>query len=77
MLYKKWNERVFKPIQKEITRKMGSEAYQMLDHEKRDLFEKYLNYRTQQEVFLDTISQERYQPDKLKQLKVCDVHLSV
>ena len=71
MLFKKWNERVFNPIQQEIRRKMQSQDYQMLDNEKRELFDKYLKYSTRQDVFLDTISREEYNPDSFKQIKVC------
>ena len=70
MLYKKWNERVFKPIHKEIAEKMESQYYHVLDNQKRELFEKYLEYSTGREVFLDTVSYDEYSPDNVEELKV-------
>jgi hypothetical protein len=63
MLYRKWKERVFYPIQSQIMQKMEGPAYKWLDHEKRQLFEKYLNYRNAKGyIFLDTLSLEDYDP---------------
>ena len=70
MLFKKWNERVFEPIHEKVVRKMESKDYSMLDSEKRKLFDNYLRYTTKQDVFLDTISHDKYNPDKVTQLKV-------
>ena len=70
MLFKKWNERVFEPIHEEVVKKMESKDYNMLDSEKRKLFDNYLQYSTKQDVFLDTISRDKYNPDKVTQLKV-------
>ena len=71
MLYKKWNERVFEPIHKEIVERMASQYYHVLDNEKRELFVKYLEYSTGREVFLDTVSHDQYSPDIVEELKVC------
>ena len=71
MLYKKWNERVFEPILKEIGKKMASQDYYAFSTTKRELFEKYLQYNTKQDVFLDTISHNEYNPVIAKELKVC------
>lgn len=71
MLYKKWTERVFEPIHKEVVRKMNSTDYNIHDNNKRKLFDKYLHYSTRQDVFLDTVSRDEYNPDKVTHLKVC------
>lgn len=70
MLYKKWKERVFEPIQNVINKKMDSDDYKLLDNEKRKLFDNYLTYSSKQEVFLETISHEEYDPNSTGQLKV-------
>ena len=71
MLYKKWSERVFEPIHKAIAKKMESQYYHVLDKDKRDLFEKYLEYSTRRDIFLDTVSHDEYSPDIVEELKVC------
>ena len=77
MLFKKWNERVFEPIHEKVVRKVESKDYNMLDSEKRKLFDDYLRYSTKQDVFLDTISCDKYNPDKVTQLKVQHITIIV
>ena len=45
MLYHKWSERVFGPIQQCLTAQLNSPAYSSLDSRRRKLFEHYLKYR--------------------------------
>ena len=70
MLYKKWKERVFEPIQNTLRKKMDSVEYKIQDDETRKLFDDYLRCTTKQEVFLDTLSLEKYNPYRTIKLKV-------
>ena len=64
ILYRKWYERVFLPVQTKLASQMASEDFQSMDKEKRALFDHYLSYRSKKQVFLDTISPEEYNPLK-------------
>ena len=61
MLYKKWSERVFTPINSAVSDKMEEESYNTNDCKKRQLFDDYLTYSNQRIVFLDTIGND-YRP---------------
>ena len=72
VLYRKWCERVFDPVQDKLSSQLTSQAYHSLDEARRELFDQYLNYRNRQHVFLDTISPEEYDPmEQGRALKVC------
>eukprot|EP00731_Ephydatia_muelleri_P031857 Em0023g364a len=61
MLYKKWKERVFNPIQRQLSTHMDL-SYSVLDGKKRELFSEYLAYRNKHPVFLDTMNKDKYDP---------------
>ncbi len=62
ILYKKWCERVFIPVQAQIEAQLSSDDFQALVSEKRELFDQYLIYRNEKQVFLDTIIPDEYNP---------------
>lgn len=62
LLFHKWSERVFNPIHTHLLSKMDGPAYREMDRCKRKLFDRYLSYRNNKNVFLDTISPEEYDP---------------
>ncbi len=62
ILYKKWCERVFVPIQTKLAAKMASHEFQIKDNEKRALFDQYLCHGNQKDVFLDTFDPNEYHP---------------
>ena len=45
MLYHKWSERVFGPIQRCLAAQLNGPAHSTLDSRRRRLFEQYLKYR--------------------------------
>ena len=61
MLYKKWKERVFNPIQRQLNTHMDL-SYSVLDGKKRELFSEYLAYTNKHPVFLDTMNKDKYDP---------------
>lgn len=62
ILYKKWCERVFVPVQTKLSEKMASNDFHLKGSEKRALFDQYLCYRNKKQVFLDTFNSEEYHP---------------
>ncbi|XP_071801241.1 protein FAM228B-like [Asterias amurensis] len=65
MLYKKWNERIFAPLQEQMYREMKGN-YAALDKRKRALFMEYLRHRNKKGfVSLDTFDPREYDPLKL------------
>ena len=54
MLYRKWSERVFAPIQQRLVSQMEGPGYRELDAQRRELFNKYLSYRNRKVRFSDT-----------------------
>lgn len=61
MLYKRWKERVFNPIQRQLNTHMDL-SYSVLDGKKRELFSEYLSYGNKHPVFLDTMNKDEYDP---------------
>ncbi|XP_072018920.1 protein FAM228B-like [Amphiura filiformis] len=62
MLYKKWSEQIFEPIQDKIYRAMKGN-YAAVDRKKRELFNDYINHRNKKGyVFLDTFDEKEYDP---------------
>uniref|UniRef100_H2ZKQ2 Protein FAM228B n=1 Tax=Ciona savignyi TaxID=51511 RepID=H2ZKQ2_CIOSA len=62
LLYKRWNERVYVPVRKRVEQAIES-GFQPLDGARRKEHRNYLNYTNKKGVvFLDTISQEDYNP---------------
>ena len=45
MLYRKWSERVFAPVQQGLVSQMEGPGCRELDAQRRELFNKYLSYR--------------------------------
>ncbi|XP_021352628.1 protein FAM228B-like isoform X2 [Mizuhopecten yessoensis] len=61
MLHKKWNDRVFEPLRKNIIDAMDSDDWPELDRRKRELHKQYLEFTNQKgHVFLDTMDPEEY-----------------
>ncbi|XP_069126695.1 protein FAM228B-like isoform X2 [Argopecten irradians] len=61
MLHKKWNDRVFEPLRKNIIEAMDSDDWPELDRRKRELHKQYLEFTNQKgHVFLDTMDPEEY-----------------
>ncbi len=58
ILYRKWCERVFVPIQTKLAAQIASVDFHFKGSEKRSLFDQYLCYRNKKEVFLDTLNSE-------------------
>lgn len=50
MLHKKWNDRVYEPMRKNIIEVMDSDNWPELDRRKRELHKQYLEF-TNQKVF--------------------------
>ncbi|XP_071476681.1 protein FAM228B-like [Diadema antillarum] len=64
MLYKKWSERIWEPIDGSIYREMKN--YPKVDRRKRNIYKEYLRHGNRKGfVFLDTYDQEEYDPMKL------------
>lgn len=53
---------MFIPVQAQIEAKLSSDDFQALSSEKRALFDQYLVYRNEKQVFLDTIRPDEYNP---------------
>jgi len=51
MLYQKWSERVFAPIQQGLASQMGGSGCRELDRKKRQLFGHYLSYQNRKVRF--------------------------
>lgn len=62
MLYKKWSERIFQPIQAQIYHAMKGN-YAEVDKKKREMFNAYIRHRNKKgHVFLDTFDETEYDP---------------
>lgn len=65
MLHKKWNDRVYEPLQKEIYKEM-KKHYPRVESRKRTLYNNYVDYCNRRPVFLDTMSKDDYNPLELQ-----------
>ncbi|XP_002739880.3 protein FAM228B-like [Saccoglossus kowalevskii] len=65
MLHKKWSERVYEPLQKQIYREMKVQ-YPGVESRKRNLHDNYVDYCNRRPVFLDTMSKNDYNPLELQ-----------
>lgn len=58
MLYRKWSERVFAPVQRGLISQMEGPGCRELDARRRELFNKYLSYRNKKVWFTAVWVQE-------------------
>ncbi|XP_076825891.1 protein FAM228B-like [Clavelina lepadiformis] len=62
LLYKKWHQRVYVPLRKEVERSIES-GFDKIDTQRRKEYDQYLDYSNKKGVvFLDVITEKEYNP---------------